>query len=424
MLTLQCTLYRINTATVWLLSSNQITCVEDPSNEPPTLQCGSYSFSCGNGRCVPRFYRCDGVDDCHDNTDEQNCGSLSKTGFCSIGFYFCWFHLTISLLVCLKVIAYCRKLSMFIYLFFCSDNSCATSAFTCRNGQCIPSRWRCDKHNDCLDNSDELHCPTQGSTTCPTSLFTCDNSKCIPKLWLCDTDNDCGDGSDEKNCTTRPPGMCHQTEFQCQSDGNCIPASWECDGHPDCVDGSDEHHRCPPRTCPPSFFRCDNGNCIFQAWVCDGDNDCRDRSDERDCPTQPFRCPSWQWQCPGHSICVNLSKVCDNLADCPNGADESPLYQETCLDNNAGCTHGCIQGPFGAQCSCPFGYQLANDSKTCEDINECDSPGFCSQHCHNERGSFRCYCDDGYILESNGKTCKVTGEGYPNYKVIGTDINA
>nr|XP_021127707.2 low-density lipoprotein receptor-related protein 2 isoform X4 [Anas platyrhynchos] len=434
------------------LASNQLTCVEDPSNEPPTLQCGSYSFSCGNGRCVPRYYQCDGVDDCHDNSDEQNCGSL--------------------------------------------NNTCSSSAFTCASGQCIPSRWRCDKHNDCFDGSDELHCPTQGPTSCPATLFTCDNNRCIPRIWLCDTDNDCGDGSDEKNCTftgtceprqfqcpdhrcidpfyvcdgdkdcvdgadehdciyncsatefkcvsgdqcistyyrcdgvfdcndhsdetdcpTRPPGMCHQNEFQCQSDGSCIPANWECDGHPDCADGSDEHHRCPARTCPPSLFRCDNGNCVYRAWICDGDNDCRDMSDERDCPTQPFRCPSWQWQCPGHSICVNLSKVCDNSADCPNGADESPLCnepqpdQESCSDNNAGCTHECIQGPFGAQCTCPIGYQLANDSKTCGDINECDPPGFCSQHCYNERGSFRCYCDEGYILETNGKTCKVAESG-------------
>ncbi|KAM8806535.1 low-density lipoprotein receptor-related protein 2 [Eudromia elegans] len=429
------------------LASNHLTCLEDPSNEPPTLQCGSYSFSCGNGRCVPQYYQCDGVDDCHDNSDEQNCGSL--------------------------------------------NNSCASSAFTCANGQCIPGRWHCDKHNDCFDGSDELHCPTQGPASCPVNLFTCDNNRCVPRIWLCDTDNDCGDGSDEKNCTfagtcepgqfqcpdhrcidpfyvcdgdkdcvdgadehdciyncsatqfrcgsgdqcistyyqcdgvfdcndhsdetdcpTRPPGMCHQNEFQCQSDGNCVPATWECDGHLDCADGSDEHHRCPARTCPPSLFRCDNGNCVYRAWICDGDNDCRDMSDERDCPTQPFRCHSWQWQCPGHSICVNLSKVCDNSADCPNGADESPLCnQESCSDNNAGCTHECVQGPFGAQCSCPVGYQLANDSKTCEDINECDPPGFCSQHCYNERGSFRCYCDDGYILENNGRTCKAAESG-------------
>ncbi|XP_041433100.1 low-density lipoprotein receptor-related protein 2 isoform X2 [Xenopus laevis] len=427
------------------LRPDQQTCFDDPSSEPPTMQCGSYSFPCTNGKCVPVYYRCDGVDDCHDNSDEANCGTRNST--------------------------------------------CSSRAFTCGNGQCIPLNWRCDTHNDCPDRSDEQNCPTQGPRSCPTTSFTCQNNRCIPRIWLCDTDNDCGDGSDELNCNftgtcepgqfqcpdhrcidpsyicdgdkdcvdgsdeigctyncsysefkcasgdqcisssyqcdgvfdcndhsdelncpTRPAGMCHQNEFQCQSDGACIPSNWECDGHPDCIDGSDEHQTCPVRSCPPSLFRCDNGNCIYRSWICDGDNDCRDMSDEKDCPTPPFRCPSWQWQCPGNTICINISKVCDNTPDCPNGADESPLCnQESCADNNAGCTHQCIQGPFGAQCTCPEGYRLSNDSKTCEDINECMTPGFCSQTCYNERGSFRCYCEDGYILEPNGRTCKAAG---------------
>lgn len=126
--------------------------------------------------------------------------------------------------------------------------------------------------------------------------------------------------------------MCHhESEFQCQSDGSCVPSTWECDGHPDCEDGSDEHNACPPHTCPSTFFRCDNGNCVLRSWICDGDNDCRDLSDERDCPTPPFRCPSWQWQCPGHSVCINLTTVCDNTPDCPNGADESPLCSKSHL---------------------------------------------------------------------------------------------
>lgn len=64
------------------LMPNQQTCIEDPSNEPPMLQCGANSFSCGNGKCVPNSYRCDGVDDCHDNSDEVNCGINSTASVC------------------------------------------------------------------------------------------------------------------------------------------------------------------------------------------------------------------------------------------------------------------------------------------------------------------------------------------------------
>ena len=42
-----------------------------PTNDPG---CDSYEFSCDNGQCVPDSYRCDGDNDCGDNSDEDRCG--------------------------------------------------------------------------------------------------------------------------------------------------------------------------------------------------------------------------------------------------------------------------------------------------------------------------------------------------------------
>ncbi|CAI8021013.1 Low-density lipoprotein receptor-related protein 4, partial [Geodia barretti] len=38
----------------------------------------AYEFTCDNDLCVAESSQCDGVDDCGDNSDEENC---STTGF-------------------------------------------------------------------------------------------------------------------------------------------------------------------------------------------------------------------------------------------------------------------------------------------------------------------------------------------------------
>lgn len=93
----------------------------------------------------------------------------------------------------------------------------------------------------------------------------------------------------------------------------------------------------------------------------------------------------------GGGMCIPLSKVCDKIQDCPDAEDEpvDKCGRDECKLNNGGCEHLCRDTQAGFYCECRKGYKLASDNRTCEDINECDIPGSCSQICTNLRGSFK-----------------------------------
>uniref|UniRef100_A0A8V5GXN2 Uncharacterized protein n=1 Tax=Melopsittacus undulatus TaxID=13146 RepID=A0A8V5GXN2_MELUD len=46
--------------------------------------------------------------------------------------------------------------------------------FQCKNGHCIPMRWRCDADADCMDGTDEENCGTGGKS----------NAAGVPQGWL------------------------------------------------------------------------------------------------------------------------------------------------------------------------------------------------------------------------------------------------
>jgi len=95
-------------------------------------QCHSSEFQCANSKCVSSNFRCDNDDDCGDDSDEQNCGNITRPtgGPGGIGCHF--------------------------------------DEFKCSTGDCVLRDWLCDGDDDCGDNSDEnpTNCHSHGVTAC------------------------------------------------------------------------------------------------------------------------------------------------------------------------------------------------------------------------------------------------------------------
>ncbi|XP_061526927.1 signal peptide, CUB and EGF-like domain-containing protein 2 isoform X8 [Phycodurus eques] len=83
------------------------------------------------------------------------------------------------------------------------------------------------------------------------------------------------------------------------------------------------------------------------------------------------------------------------------------LLMETCAVNNGGCDCTCKDTSTGVRCSCPVGFTLQPDAKTCKDIDECElENGGCDHFCRNTIGSFECNCRKGFKLLTDERSCQ------------------
>ncbi|KAK7603208.1 hypothetical protein V9T40_003207 [Parthenolecanium corni] len=333
----------------------------------PYPTCKSDQFSCDNGRCIAMKWRCDSDNDCRDGSDERNCTQTPTTRTCQPDEFACGLKS-----FCIPSRWKCdneKDCPDGTDEDNCKDTSCENWQFPCENHKCIYAAWKCDGDNDCGDGSDEKDCSTvtpatipdvtiAATNSCVNWMYQCNNRRCIPYWWKCDRINDCGDNSDEVGCiytpsstvptspTTTSASGCGTGEFQCALN-ECIPYSWVCDGMEDCNQGEDEKDcgTFTPSYCPLSEFRCRrSGICIPLTQRCDGVSHCADGSDEEFCMNSNRTTPIPFKRCSGAEFlcdlihCHLLHEKCDGDMDCYDATDEenciSPsnkTYQATSL---------------------------------------------------------------------------------------------
>ncbi|XP_055389862.1 putative vitellogenin receptor isoform X2 [Condylostylus longicornis] len=319
-------------------------------------------------------------------------------------------------------ISTCARLILIIYLLNC-DNCFATKYIECNsdlenqfqcvsNKKCIDSSKVCDGNKDCDDNSDENDC----DTCLAPEWFDCKDSfkTCIHHSFVCDGQENCLNGEDEDNCpdnVKKVPQVCGKTEFTCK-DKTCIPMDMVCDGKNDCRDHSDETIGCEHAELTCEGFFCLNKKCLAShQWVCDGIDDCGDNSDEHGCAWN-CKLEEGKFLCKDNDTCIDLKNVCDNTPHCADKSDENGLCynkESSCEKFKCPSDSKCFHLPTGPVCICPKGYTYNHVTQKCEDINECDQYGICSQICTNTNGSYECSCLDKFQLKNDNRTCAVEG---------------
>lgn len=119
----------------------------------------------------------------------------------------------------------------------------------------------------------------------------------------------------------------------------------------------------------------------------------------------PWTCEIYEGGC--EHQCVEDHQYHEPVCFCPPGQVVNPNNNVTCeavKDDpcvHLRCEQACYQRNDSYACMCDHGFELAEDGRTCKDINDCADERQCpgdNYKCKNTIGGFQCVCQDGYKL--------------------------
>ncbi len=346
-----------------------------------TWNCVEGMHKCAHGTaCIDRNYICDGWISCSDESDELHCNEYD----CPEGFWKCRDNSS-----CIDANYVCNFRTVH---YQCSDNS-DKSPEVCKTWTCPPGFWECkdgdvqciketnilDGGDDCTDGSDEnpqyhpgRHC-AEGYYLCE-EISRCMNKKvmCVGKIletgmYPCNNKTFCRDWE------------CPPENWPCADDMQCIPVEHVCDGNEHatstfttvvgCDDFSDEHTRlCGCKsgwgedTAKDSWPCVDGYSCVGNSVVCDGIAHCNDGSDESWIETcYNWNCTADKWKCLDNRLCIPQREVCNGKIQCQDGSDEAQCSKYQCMEGFTKCADG-VQ--------CISWYAVCDDKIDCNDASD------------------------------------------------------
>ncbi|NXH20311.1 LRP2 protein, partial [Bucco capensis] len=332
--------------------------------------CGVKKVQCpGTHHCIPHWELCDRHQDCEDGWDEEGCPQQP----CLPGQWQCRNR------VCIMAEWKCNGIDD------CGDSSdedvcapCPPGMVRCDEGKCILESLMCNDEDDCLDGTDEPStcgglCAAAGHCPCGWGLAGATELSCIMLLFHCVP----------AVCSARvdiPSGnlywlaflhlSCPRTHVPCRDGTECVAQEYICDGEKDCADGSDEDgcaQLCDtpgqPAPCQSHEYPCGLGTCLNASLVCDGQQNCANGLDEEGNCSVPCQrsCAHHCYSSPQGPRCW-----CDlgyQLAE--DGL--SCMDIDECMEQGDGaCSQTCLNAPGSYSCGCLPGYLLEPDGRLCK----------------------------------------------------------